>query len=129
MAPHLNLTQHPSKILTYLELSLNPNFLSVSSKMALLSLMCPYSFYPADHHQLHVTPYLITILLLHASSAKHIRLKGSIKYICDGKPKVEEAETKTNQTKPKNENLKDSKLDGRCNAQSIGILRSTLVIG
>ncbi|KAG4907031.1 hypothetical protein JHK82_055681 [Glycine max] len=91
--------------------------------MALLSLMCPYSFYPADHHQLHVTPYLITILLLHASSAKHIRLKGSIKYICDGKPKVEEAETKTNQTKPKNENLKDSKLDGRCNAQSIGILR------
>lgn len=104
----MNLTQHPSKILTYLELSLNPNFLSVSSKMALLSLMCPYSFYPADHHQLHVTPYLITILLLHASSAKHIRLKGSLEDVSNGKPKMEVVETRTNQTEPKNRNLKDS---------------------
>ncbi|KAG4991029.1 hypothetical protein JHK87_024486 [Glycine soja] len=41
-------------------------------------------------------------------SAKHIRLKGSLEDVSNGKPKMEVVETRTNQTEPKNRNLKDS---------------------
>ena len=96
--------------------------------MVLISFMCPYPFYPTNHHQLHAPPCSITTPFF-TQALPSTSGKGSLKDVCDDILEMKAIETKMNQTKPKNENLKDSKLDGRCNAQSIGILRSTLVIG
>lgn len=85
--------------------------------MVLISFMCPYPFYPTNHHQLHAPPCSITTPFF-TQALPSTSGKGSLKDVCDDILEMKAIETKMNQTKPKNRNLKNLVSDERYNTQS-----------